>query len=54
MKDTNEFLTLRIEALEKEVERLNNELKKVKQTALEVKLSDPNFDKKISEIEVYE
>jgi len=52
MKDTIEFMQLRIEALLKENERLNNELRKVKNLALKVKLSDPNFDKPISEIEV--
>ena len=52
MKDTIEFMQLRIEAQMKEIERLNDELRKVKDLALKVKLSDPNFDKPISEIEV--
>lgn len=52
MKDTIEFMQLRIEAQMKEIERLNDELRKVKNLALKVKLSDPNFDKPISEIEV--
>ena len=52
MKETNEFLMLRIEALLKENERLNNELRKVKDLAFKVRLSDPNFDKPLSEIEV--
>lgn len=49
-----EMQKFQIEALQKEVARLNKELNKVKKTALEVKLSDPNFDRKISEIQVYE
>ena len=51
MKETNEFLMLRIEALLKENERLNNELRKVKDLAFKVRLSDPNFDKPLSEVE---
>jgi len=47
-----DFLMLRIKALQAENERLNNELRKVKNTALEVRLSDPNFDKPIAEINV--
>ena len=55
MKEQNEFLMQRIEALEKENERLNNELRKVKNCAFKVRLSDPNFDKPLSEIEtIYE
>ena len=46
-----DFLMQRIEALEKENERLNNELRKVKEVAFKVQLSDPNFDKPLSEIE---
>lgn len=51
MKEQNEFLMQRIEALEKENERLNNELRKVKEVAFKVQLSDQNFDKPLSEIE---
>lgn len=55
MKEQNQFLTQRIEALEKENQRLNNELRKVKEVAFKVRLSDPNFDKPLSEIEtIYE
>lgn len=55
MKEQNQFLTQRIEALEKENQRLNNELRKVKELAFKVRLSDPNFDKPLSEIEtIYE
>lgn len=55
MKEQNQYLTLRIEALEKENQRLNDELRKVKRIALKLTLSDPNFDKPLSEIEtIYE
>ena len=55
MKEQNQYLTLRIEALEKENTRLNEELRKVKKMALKLTLSDPNFDKPLSEIEtIYE
>lgn len=46
------FLILQIKALQDENTRLNNELKKVKECAFKVRLSDPNFDKPISDIEV--
>lgn len=50
-----EFQKARIEALEKENKRLNDELIKVKNMALKLTLSDPNFDKPLSEIEtIYE
>lgn len=52
MQEQNNYLMLRIEALETENKRLNDELRKVKQTAFEVKLSDPNFDRPINEIKV--
>ena len=42
---------LQIKALQTENERLNNELRKVKDCAFKVRLSDPNFDKPLSEIE---
>jgi hypothetical protein len=51
MQDTIEFQSLQIKALQKENERLNNELRKFKKLALKVTLSDPNFDKPLSEIE---
>lgn len=51
MQDTIEFLTLQIKALQKENERLNNELRSFKDLALKTRLSDPNFDKPLSEIE---
>ena len=46
------FLILQIKSLQVENERLNNELRKVKDVAFKVRLSDPNFDKPISEIEI--
>ena len=50
-----DFLMLQIKALQTENERLNNELRKVKEVALKLTLSDPNFDKPLSEIEtIYE
>jgi len=52
MKEQNIYLMQRIEALERENLRLNNELKKVKEVAFEVRLSDPNFDKPLKDIEV--
>lgn len=51
MKEQNQFLMQRIEALEKENERLNNELRTVKNCAFKVRLNDPNFDKPLNEIE---
>ena len=55
MKEQNQFLTQRIEALEKENQRLNDELRKIKNCAFKARLSDPNFDKPLSEIEtIYE
>lgn len=51
----NSFLLQRIEALETENKRLNDELRQVKQVAFKVRLSDPNFDKPLSKIEtIYE
>lgn len=47
-----DFLMLQIKALQTENERLNNELRKVKDFAFRIRLSDPNFDKSLSEIEV--
>ena len=46
-----DFLQQRIDALQKENKRLNKELKKVKERAFKIRLSDPNFDKPLSEIE---
>lgn len=42
---------VQIEALQRENKRLNNELAQVKHIAFKIRLSDPNFDKPISEIE---
>jgi len=52
MEDTIEFQKRRIEALETENTRLQNLLRGVKMMALKIQVSDPNFDKKLSEIEV--
>ena len=52
MSETMEFQKAQIDALQKEVMRLNNELLKVKEMAFKIRLHDPNFDKKLSEIEV--
>lgn len=53
--NTNEqqiqFLLHRIEALEQENERLNNELRVVKDTAFKIRLTDPNFDKPLNDVE---
>jgi len=47
-----DFLMLQIKALQTENERLNNELRKVKDVAFKVRLTDPNFDKPLSNLEV--
>ena len=47
-----DFLMLQIKALQTENERLNNELRKVKEVAFKIRLSDPNFDKPLAELEV--
>ena len=47
-----QFLLQRIEALQNENERLNNDIKKVKEVAFKISLTDPNFDKPINEINV--
>lgn len=52
MKENQEFLLLRIEALEQENQRINDELQKVKDVAFKVRLSDPKFDKPLSDLEV--
>lgn len=46
-----DFLMARINALEIEDKRLNDEIKRAKYNALSLVLSDPNFDKPLSEIE---
>lgn len=52
MSANEEYYTARIKALENEVKRLNDELRSVKEMAFKIKLTDPNFDKTISEIEI--
>lgn len=51
MSANEEFYTARIEALERENKRLNDELRSVKEMAFKIRLTDPNFDKPLSEIE---
>lgn len=60
MTQLEEYQTVRIEALEQEVLRLNDELMGAKIMITRIKVSDPiftrpydpNFDKKLSEINV--
>jgi hypothetical protein len=52
MEENQNYLLIRIEALETENKRLNDELKGVKYSALKIQLSDPNFDKPLSELNV--
>ena len=52
MNETMQFQKAQIEALQKEIKRLNGELRKVKEVAFKVRLSDPIFDKKLSELNV--
>lgn len=52
MNDLIQLQKFQIEALQKENERLNNELRRIKELAFKIRLSDPNFDKPLSEIEV--
>lgn len=55
MSEHTKFLLARIEALETENERLNNELRKIKEVVFKTKISDPNFDKPLNQIEtIYE
>lgn len=52
MSNNEEFYRARILALETENKRLNDELIKVKDLALKIRISDPNFDKPLNQIEV--
>ena len=52
MNETMQFQKAQIEALQKENRRLNDELRKVKEVAFKVRLSDPIFDKKLSDLNV--
>ena len=52
LEQHQEFLMLQIKALQTENERLNIELRKVKEVAFKVRLSDPNFDKPLAQMEV--
>ena len=52
MNDMIQFQKAQIEALQKEIKRLNDELRKVKEVAFKVRLSDPAFDRPLSDLEV--
>ena len=60
MNELTEYQAVRIEALEQEVLRLNDELMNAKMVLTKIRVSDPvftrpydpNFDKKLSEINV--
>ena len=52
MNDMIQFQKAQIEALQKEIKRLNDELRKVKEVAFKVRLSDPIFDRPLSDLEV--
>ena len=52
MNDMIQFQKAQIEALQKENKRLNDELIKFKNLAFKVRLSDPIFNKPLSEINV--
>lgn len=52
MSEQTKFLLARIEALETENARLNNELRKIKEVVFKTKISDPNFNKPLNQIEV--
>lgn len=51
MSEQTKFLLARIEALETENARLNNELRKIKEVVFKTKISDPNFNKPLNQIE---
>ena len=52
MSEIMRFQKAQIEALQKENKRLNDELRNVKEVAFKVRLSDPAFDRPLSELEV--
>lgn len=52
MSNNEEFYRARILALETENKRLNDEIRLVKSLALKIRISDPNFDKPLNQIEV--
>lgn len=51
MSEQTKFLLARIEALETENARLNGELRKIKEVVFKTKISDPNFNKPLNQIE---
>ena len=52
MNDMIQFQKAQIEALQKENRRLNDELRNVKEVVFKVRLSDPAFDRPLSDLEV--
>ena len=52
MNDMIQFQKAQIEPLQKENIRLNDELRKVKEVAFKVRLSDPAFDRPLSDLNV--
>lgn len=52
MNETMQFQKAQIDALQKENRRLNDELRKVKEVAFKVRLSDPVFDRPLSDLNV--
>ena len=52
MSEIMRFQKAQIEDLQKENRRLNDELRKVKEVAFKVRLSDPVFDRPLSDLNV--
>lgn len=52
MTDLEQFQKVRIEKLCEEIERLNQVISELKNVALKAKLSDPNYLKPITHLEV--
>lgn len=48
--ENEKLLQARVEALEKEIERLNTEIRFAKYAVEKIKETDPNFDRPLSEI----
>lgn len=51
MTANEEFQLAQITALRVEVKRLNDELRSIKNAAFKTRLTDPNFDKPLNEIQ---
>ena len=52
MNDLLELQRYQIEALQAENKRLNDEIKRIKNSAFRLRLSDDNFDKPLADLEV--